>query len=285
MKKHIAITLFLVTAIFAFGQRASPGGGSTTPQATIGGSAYNPGSVAITGGSITNTTVYGYSTVTPGSLGIQASNSVAISGGAIRGTTLGGLTYPAADGTTNQVLSANGNGVLTFKTVAAGGVAGESVIDGSRWFGWMTGYGSTVSNAAAPIYWTETGANGDDPAFGFTSSDTVTLQSRYAFSVAPIAQSATGWKAGGSMTVVFRQSSDSAVTNTMALRLSVPGGATWATNLVAGAANTITTWTVPIAALPTFIAPTGTSNVTFRCDFQEFAGATNAILVIKLPWQ
>jgi hypothetical protein len=46
--------------------------------------------------------------------------AVAITGGTITGTTLGGLTYPSADGTTNQVLSANGNGVLTFKTVAAG---------------------------------------------------------------------------------------------------------------------------------------------------------------------
>jgi hypothetical protein len=176
-----------------------------------------------------------------------------------------------------------GDGTDITGISASGG--GEAIIDGSRWFGWMPGYGSTVSNAAAPIYWSATGANGDDPAFGFTSSDTATLQSRYAFAVMPVAQSATGWKTGGNMTIVFRQSSDSAVTNTMAMRLSLPGGATWTTNLVSGAASTITTWTVPVAALPTFVAPTGTSNVTVRCDYQQFAGASNAILAVKLPWQ
>ena len=90
----------LATAALAVFAYAGPvefgGGGGTTPLNTYGasGSAYDPAAVAITGGTIT-------------------------------GTKLGGLTYPAADGTTNYYLSANGNSNLTFKALPASGGGGD----------------------------------------------------------------------------------------------------------------------------------------------------------------
>ncbi|MEP0367421.1 MAG: tail fiber domain-containing protein [Cyclobacteriaceae bacterium] len=49
-----------------------------------------------------------------GSMAIQNDASVAISGGTISGTTINGLNFPTSDGTNGQFIKTNGSGVLSF---------------------------------------------------------------------------------------------------------------------------------------------------------------------------
>jgi hypothetical protein len=116
------------------------GGGVTSVNGDTGVVTVTPASIsalALAGGTMTGNITFNGSQAFPAPLPggstaqVQFNNAGALDGSAnlvLNGTVTtatalvaGGLTYPTADGTSGQVISTNGSGVLTFTTVSGGG--------------------------------------------------------------------------------------------------------------------------------------------------------------------
>lgn len=93
---------------------------------------------------------------TPGPGTIEANTGETLSLIAPSGLILNGITYPAADGTTGQVLTTNGSGVLSFTTVSGSGSTALSALTDvtltSPSSGEVLAYNGTVwVNSALPV--------------------------------------------------------------------------------------------------------------------------------------
>ncbi len=161
----------------------------------------------------------------------------------------------------------------------------EILVRPSDIFGWVIGAGSTSSNNIVPVYWSTTTAGGDTLALGFTSTDTGTLNARYAYAVLPIPSLAQGWAAGTGLVIRVVSSSPSLLTNTLNVRITSPTGNQFTTNnLISPASGIVSDYFIATGSLPAFASAT-TNDWTVRFDFQARNSATQAIVAIRGRFQ